>query len=96
MVLKFPRLFGYSEKGSYAPLVEWFRSYLGMDTREVSAVASSFPMRKGELRRGKVLGVEVEWCRTFHRAIQIRQCRLASLRAYLRTRNEQRSSADSC
>ncbi|CAN0046136.1 unnamed protein product [Ectocarpus fasciculatus] len=43
MVLKFPRLFGYSEKGSYAPLVEWFRSYLGMDTREVARLVVRLP-----------------------------------------------------
>ncbi|CAM9651392.1 unnamed protein product [Ectocarpus sp. 4 AP-2014] len=43
MLLKFPRLFGYSEKGSYAPLVEWFRSYLGMDTREVARLVVRLP-----------------------------------------------------
>lgn len=36
MVLKFPKLLDYGVEASYAPLVEWFRSYLGLNTREVS------------------------------------------------------------
>lgn len=35
MVLKFPKLLDYGVEASYAPLVEWFRSYLGLNTREV-------------------------------------------------------------
>lgn len=35
MVLKFPKLLDYGVEASYAPLVEWFRSHLGLNTREV-------------------------------------------------------------
>lgn len=36
MVFKFPKLLDYGVEASYAPLVAWFRSYLGLNTREVN------------------------------------------------------------
>eukprot|EP00903_Cladosiphon_okamuranus_P019595 g18022.t1 len=43
MALKFPRLFEYGVEASYAPLVEWFRSYLGLNTREVARLMVRLP-----------------------------------------------------
>lgn len=38
MVLKFPKLLDYGVEASYSPLVEWFRSYLGLNTKQVRKI----------------------------------------------------------